>query len=59
MTACERCWAQAYAIARRTGRHQADIYRELMADNGEIHGEIHQPVLAGGARLSGDARVYE
>lgn len=31
MAACETCWETAYRIARMTGRHQADVYRELIA----------------------------
>lgn len=37
MSACEQCWNQAFVIARRTGRHQAEVYRELIVANPE-HG---------------------
>lgn len=30
MSACEQCWNEAFAIARRTGQHQADVYRVLV-----------------------------
>lgn len=30
MAACETCWSTAYRIARMTGRHQAEVYRELI-----------------------------
>ncbi len=33
MAACEACWSKAYAIAVRTGQHQADVYRRLLADD--------------------------
>lgn len=32
MAACEACWSKAYAIAVRTGQHQADVYRRLLAE---------------------------
>lgn len=35
MTACDECWDNAFGIARRTGRHQAEVYRELIATNPE------------------------
>lgn len=31
MSACEQCWVDAYTIARMSGRHQAEVYRELIA----------------------------
>jgi hypothetical protein len=30
MTACEICWNTAFQIAQMTGRHQAEVYRELI-----------------------------
>lgn len=30
MSACEECWSAAFLIARRTGQHQVDVYRELV-----------------------------
>lgn len=30
VSACEQCWADAYLIARMSGRHQAKVYRELL-----------------------------
>lgn len=33
MTACEACWNRAFTIARTTGRHQAEVYRELLASS--------------------------
>ncbi len=38
MSACEQCWMDAYAIARMQGRHQADVYREL------LEARTHEPV---------------
>ena len=39
MSACDECWNRAYIIARRTGRHQAEAYRELIATNPEHDGD--------------------
>jgi hypothetical protein len=39
MPACEECWTSAYTIARLTGRHQAEVYRELMAASPKSHYE--------------------
>lgn len=33
--ACDECWARAYGIARAAGRHQVEVYRELIAANPE------------------------
>lgn len=30
MAACETCWTDSYAIARMQGRHQAEVYHELL-----------------------------
>lgn len=30
MSACEECWSRAFEIAIRSGRHQVDVYRELV-----------------------------
>lgn len=35
MTACEKCWTDAYPIARTTGRPQAEVYHELVNDRGD------------------------
>ncbi|AER47609.1 hypothetical protein DS6A_55 [Mycobacterium phage DS6A] len=29
--ACEACWGKAFTQARMTGRHQSDVYAELIA----------------------------
>lgn len=33
MATCEACWDDAYFRSRLTGRPQAEIYRELLAEN--------------------------
>lgn len=30
MAVCEECWIEAFAIAYRTGRPQAEVYHELI-----------------------------
>lgn len=37
MSACEKCWDEAFFRARLTGRLQADVYRELLAENEQAH----------------------
>ena len=37
MTACEECWDEAVFRSRLTGRLQADVYRELLAENEQAH----------------------
>lgn len=37
MASCEDCWTRAYTIARMTGRHQAEVYRELIAASPKSH----------------------
>jgi hypothetical protein len=51
MTACETCWNTAYRIARMTGRHQAEVYQELIKANPSDgnHGDVSKP--------SNDARL--
>lgn len=39
MAACEECWTSAYTIARLTGQHQAEVYRELIAASPKSHSE--------------------
>ena len=35
MAACDECWDRAFTVARRTGRSQVEVYRELVAENPE------------------------
>lgn len=37
MSACEKCWGEAYARSRMLGGSQVDHYHRLLADR--IHGE--------------------
>ncbi|APQ42258.1 hypothetical protein PBI_MRMAGOO_47 [Mycobacterium phage MrMagoo] len=38
-TVCEECWAKAFVIARTSGKHQAEVYRELVKQTWEeAHG---------------------
>ena len=37
MSACEKCWGEAFFRSRLTGRLQADVYRELLAENEQAH----------------------
>lgn len=37
MSACEECWGEAFFHSRLTGRLQADVYRELLAENEQAH----------------------
>ena len=32
MSACERCWSDAYRLSRCIGGHQVDHYRNLLAE---------------------------
>ena len=32
MSACEKCWSDAYMRTRLFGGHQADHYRDLLAE---------------------------
>ena len=32
MSACEKCWNDAYVRSRMSGRLQAEIYRELLEE---------------------------
>lgn len=46
MTACEQCWTDAYLIARMTGRHQAEVYQDLVAmrtHKGDEGAEVSEP----------------
>jgi hypothetical protein len=33
MSACEKCWGDAYTRALFSGRDQVDVYRELIAES--------------------------
>lgn len=35
MSACEKCWSDAYAIAYHTGRSQVDVYHELLKERND------------------------
>lgn len=37
VSACEKCWGEAFFRSRLTGRLQADVYRELLAENEQAH----------------------
>ena len=37
MSTCEKCWDEAFFRSRLTGRLQADVYRELLAENEQAH----------------------
>lgn len=37
MSACEKCWDEAFFRSCLTGRLQADVYRELLAENEQAH----------------------
>lgn len=43
MSACEECWNSAYTIARLTGRHQVEVYRELIAASPKSHDQSGLP----------------
>lgn len=43
MSVCDECWNRAFFIALTTGRHQAEVYRELIAANPEHSGDEEQP----------------
>ena len=45
MSACETCWANAFSIARRTGRPRSEVYAELIAPpTGRVAGPACEPI---------------
>lgn len=40
MTACERCWNDAFIETRRTGEGQAEAYRRLIAERDSDFDEV-------------------
>jgi hypothetical protein len=43
MSACEDCWSEAYWRSKIRGGHQAEHYRDLLAENEAKHALLHGP----------------
>jgi len=48
VSACEKCWSEAYFRARTRGGFQADHYRDLLVENESKHA-VTTPTTTKGA----------
>ena len=43
MSACEKCWNEAFGISQREGRPQTEVYREVLVRNEGVHERLATP----------------